>query len=285
MIDKPKTAAEYSPQYVELVKSTCLYLATILGDFLDDLVVVGGLVPTLLIPEDSLPEDEPIHVGTIDLDIGLHIAILNDQRYEGLTERLRRAGFENDVNDEGNVTRQRWINRKYGPSIKVDFLIQPINEGEEGGKLRSIERDFAAVITPGLHLAFRDREKIVLRGTTIAGEKATREIWVCGPGAFLVLKALAFRFRGENKDAYDIYFIIKNFGKGMEDIYHRLAPLLNDNVAIRALDILRNDFTDPDATGPLRAAEFLYDTTNIEFRADFAGFIRKLLSDCGYILL
>ena len=197
MINKPKTAAEYSSRYVELVKRTCLYLATILGNFQDDLVIVGGLVPTLLIPEGSLPENEPAHVGTTDLDIGLHIALLNGQRYEGLTERIRRAGFENDVNDEGNVTRQRWINSKYGLSIKVDLLIQPINESEEGGKLRNIERDFAAVITPGLHLVFRDREKIILKGITIAGEMASREIWVCGPGAFLVLKALAFKFRGE----------------------------------------------------------------------------------------
>ena len=47
--------------------------------------------------------------------------------------------------------------------------------------------------------------------------------------------------------------------------------------------MINSDFTDPDATGPMRAAEFLYDTANIEFRADFAGFVRKLLSGCGYI--
>ena len=34
---------------------------------------------------------------------------------------------------------------------------------------------------------------------------------------------------------------------------------------------------------PKTAAEFLYGTTNIEYWADLAGFIRILLSDCGYI--
>jgi predicted nucleotidyltransferase len=43
------------------------------------------------------------------------------------------------------------------------------------------------------------------------GERASREIWVCGPGAFVVLKALAFRTRGENKDAYDLYYVIRNY--------------------------------------------------------------------------
>jgi len=280
MINKPKTASEYSPEYVELVKKTCLYLATVLGDFQNDLVIVGGLVPTLLIPEGTLPNEEPPHVGTTDLDIGLHIALLDGQRYEGLTERFRRAGFENDVNEEDHETRQRWINKKYGPAIKVDFLIQLINESDEGGKLRHIERDFAAVITPGLHLAFRDREKIALTGFTIAGEKASRDIWVCGPGAFLVLKALAFKYRGDNKDAYDIYFVIKNFGKGIEDVYRRLFPLLGDDATDRALEILQNDFTDPESTGPKRAAEFLYGSTDLEFQADLAGFIRQLLSIC-----
>jgi hypothetical protein len=49
------------------------------------------------------------------------------------------------------------------------------------GKVRNIEEDFAAVVTPGLMLAFSDRKKITLSGTTIKAETATRDIWVCGP--------------------------------------------------------------------------------------------------------
>jgi len=37
-----------------------------------------------------------------------------------------------------------------------------------------------------------------------------------GPGAFVVLKALAFKGRGENKDAYDLYHLVRNFGEGVE---------------------------------------------------------------------
>jgi hypothetical protein len=46
------------------VRQTCLYVATKLGDLLDELVVVGGLVPSLLIPEESVPRGEDIHVET-----------------------------------------------------------------------------------------------------------------------------------------------------------------------------------------------------------------------------
>jgi len=50
---KPPTAAHYTPKDVALVRRACLTLATYLGSFLDDLVVVGGLVPTLLIGTDD----------------------------------------------------------------------------------------------------------------------------------------------------------------------------------------------------------------------------------------
>ena len=43
MADKPSTAAGYRSEFVHLVRSICLYIATKLGDLEDDLVVVGGL--------------------------------------------------------------------------------------------------------------------------------------------------------------------------------------------------------------------------------------------------
>ena len=46
MPEKPTTAAGYAPNQVARVKSTCLYLATKLGDLMDERVVVGGLVPS-----------------------------------------------------------------------------------------------------------------------------------------------------------------------------------------------------------------------------------------------
>ena len=282
MPEKPSFAYEYTKEQVELVWQTCLYVATKLGDLLDEVVIVGGLVPSLLIPDESLHEGEDMHIGTMDLDLGLSLAFLNTQRYEALTRRLRRAGFEPDVNEAGNPTFQRW---KIKPSrdlkVTVDFVIPPSLEEDKGGDLRHIEKDFAAVITPGLHFAFLDRRKVTLKGKTLLGEKAGRDIWVCGPGAFVVLKALAFGQRGENKDAYDLYFLIRNYGRGVDDVYECLEPLLNKPETQQALEILQRDFSEPDQTGPSRVAQFLYAGPNEELQADVAGFVRELLSKCG----
>ena len=99
MPEKPTTAAGYAPNQVARVKSTCLYLATKLGDLMDELVVVGGLVPSLLIDHETLPENVTSHVGTLDLDLGLAFALVGEQRYHAVAERLRAAGFQMDNPD------------------------------------------------------------------------------------------------------------------------------------------------------------------------------------------
>jgi hypothetical protein len=201
---------------------------------MDDLLIVGGLVPSLIIDQAHLGEDVDPHVGTMDLDVGLQVALLNEGRYRQLTERLRDAGFAMDRNDAGNPTRQRWV-VSHAQRVTIDFLIQPTLEGDKGGKLRDLEPDFAAIIAPGLRCAFRDRTSVTLIGTTIFGEKATRDIWVCDAGAYVVLKALAFDSRGANKDAYDLYYVVRNYGAGPTDVASKLRPLLDDTDAQRAL--------------------------------------------------
>jgi hypothetical protein len=280
MADKPTTAAGYKSEQVELVRATCLYVATKLGDIMDELVVIGGLVPSLLIEQDDLPDGTDAHVGTMDLDVGLTLALLDEGRYRTLTERLHRAGFEQDLNQQGKPTRQRWKIERRG-KVTVDFLIQPSLPDDRGGKLRNIEPDFAAVIAPGLHLAFQDRERIELSGRTIMGERATRKIWVCGPGAYVVLKSLAFRLRGENKDAYDLYYLVRNYKKGVDDVASRLRPLLGDPSAQQAIDILKDDFLAHGNVGPRRVAEFIMGVADDEIQADVAGFIDQLIKRCN----
>jgi hypothetical protein len=279
MTEKPTTAERYPPDQVTRVKATCLYLATKLGDLMTDLVVVGGLVPSLLVDQGNLPEDVPPHVGTLDLDLGLAFALLGGQRYEEVAERLRRAGFKADVNDEGKPTRQRW--KISDPPVTVDFLIEPDDPNAKPGNLFSLTRDWAAIVAPGLHLAFRDSQFIEISGSTIAGENASRKIRVCGAGAYIVLKSLAFRIRGENKDAYDLFYLLRNYGDGVSAVAELLRPLLNDDLAKQALGYLAEDFLDPDGIGAKRVAWFLYGRGDANTQSDVAGFARELVTQCA----
>lgn len=280
--NKPETQAGYRPEWVEIVRSSCLYVATVLGDHVhEDLIVVGGLVPALLIDQDDLPEGADPHPGTMDLDLGLQIAVLDGARYRAISKRLRDAGFEMDTNKEGNPTRQRWKIAGSAGEAVVDFLIAPGDEEDEAGSLKDLEEDFAAIITPGLELAFKDRELIRISGTTIKGERCEREMAVCGPGAFVVLKALAFGVRGLNKDAFDLFYVVRNYGSGTAEVAARLEPLLNSPDAQQALETLERDFSDPEGIGPMRVAAFTSRSDDSALREDVVGFIAELLDACG----
>ncbi len=279
MPEKPSTAAEYSKEQAERVKATCLYVATVLGDYMKQSVIVGGLVPSLLIDQNNLPDGADSHVGTTDLDMGLTLAIFSDKRYQAITDRFRSAGFSPDVNEQGNLTRQRWKIEKIG-KVTIDFLIPQVSNDDVGGGIKDIEKDFAAVITPGLELAFKDRIKITLEGFTLFAEKAKREVYVCGAGAFIVLKALAFRERGENKDAYDLFYHIRNYGGGVGDIVEALQPLLHEKETKKAIKILREDFIDSDSVGAVRVARFITGGIDEVIQAEVAGFVRNLLDLC-----
>jgi len=248
----------------------------------DDLAVVGGLVPRLLIDHDRLPEGADPHPGTRDLDLGLSLALLEEEKYREIAARLRDAGFLPDTSKKGNPTLQRWrYVSERGEEVLVDFLIPPSQPDDGPGSLLHIEGDFAAIVTPGLELAFRDRETISLGGRTIRGEVCERPIGVCGPGAYVVLKALAFRSRGSPKDAFDLYYVVRNYGGGVEDVAARLTTLRDAPEAQEALTILEKDFGAPDSLGPMRVAEFMGISDDAGLREDVVGFVRRLLELCS----
>jgi hypothetical protein len=142
--------------------------------------------------------------------------------------------------------------------VTIDFLLPPIPGAEEGGYMQPLEGDLSAMITPGLQLAHAEREEIVVDGYTLKGERAERAIPVCGPAAFVILKALAFHHRSEPKDSFDLVYVLRRWPGGIADIVERIGVHLDsDPTVVRsALEQLASDFASPEHTGPQRAAEF-----------------------------
>ena len=85
MPDGPRTATDYTPELTASARETFLYIATTLGDLLDQIVLVGGLVPSLIVKESS---DVPVHVGTMDVDLGLAFGLLETRRYTEVSSRF-----------------------------------------------------------------------------------------------------------------------------------------------------------------------------------------------------
>ena len=67
-------------------------------------------------------------------------------------------------------------------------------------------------------------------------------------------------------------------GLGADAVAQSLVQLLPDDRVRQALDIIRADFTEHDALGPSRVAQFLPDGLDDEIQADVVGQALALLS-------
>lgn len=279
--DKPRHRSGYGAEDLAQVRAACLTVAVTLGAYLDEVCIVGGLVPALLIDttRDADGGDDDRHPGTNDLDIGLALALLDDQRYAEISARLRAEGFEPDVNANGNPTVQRW--RLGDLKVTIDFLMAPAPDQDAKLRVQNLQPDFGALVTPGLELAFDERVDIELDGHTLKGERARRTVPVCGPAAFVALKALAFGDRAEPKDAYDLVYVIRHTAGRGPTIAGRLVAHAerHPEVVGRALDLLARDFSEVAALGPRRAAQFsVADASELDdSAADAHGFVDDLL--------
>ena len=270
------TASEYSPDDLLRVKQTCLYVFSQLpSQLVDNVTVIGGLVPSLLIKPPPTPEDQ--HLGTADLDIGLAIGLHGGRQYEELTSLLRTLGFAPERSDGGRATGVRWKSDTEAGEVLLDIL--PVVPQEA---------DLPSTVTiPGVelsartHFAFLDRERVEIAGECIIGEQRKVSLWVCGPGAYIVIKALTFAQRHLNKDAYDLFYVLRNYGAGVQDVFSHLAPLLKEPEARRALDILRMDFAGPFGTGVCAVPLFLFGRPDDDLQADVLGFTCGLLERFG----
>lgn len=272
-MDKPTSSNGYPAGLAVEARRMCLYVATLLGDLKDDVVVVGGLVPYLII--DQTVAVEP-HVGTRDLDLGLALSVLNEERYHEISERLRRNGFKPDENLAGRTTRQTW--RLGSQRVTIDFLIGQVDADHRPGTLQSLEADFAAIVTRALPAAFADFIDVVIDDQTPMGELACRTVKVCGPAAFVVLKAHALHNRGEPKDAYDLIYVLKHYGNGdCREVAARFSAVAAMPATSEAVEYLTADFASPEHLGASRAAAF-HGGGGADARAEAFGYVQELLS-------
>jgi hypothetical protein len=272
------SAAEYTPERLDLVKATCLTVALALGDDIcrDEIVIVGGLVPALLYGDRA----DPVlgtHVGTNDLDLALDLVILDNERYEQIRDLLNRAGFQPDQSKEGALIRQRW--RHAHAESTIDFLM-PLGQGADPGsrgKLQSLTSDFAAIKMLGLDLALQNKVMIELEGRDLQDRQVKRSLPICPPHVFVLLKAIAMKNRDKQKDAYDLYYVLRHADGGPG----RLGQMLRDfreHVAFSEMtDSLQRDFETIDSRGPADVCAFLGEIGNDDLAADVLANVQDLL--------
>ncbi|CAM3831436.1 hypothetical protein DESA109040_22275 [Deinococcus saxicola] len=96
-----------------------------------------------------------------------------------------------------------------------------------------------------------------MRGRTPEGWTDTARLNVVSVPAFLALKGNALQRRRKHKDAYDIYYVIRNYPEGLDALAHECRALLGDPVAQAAYQEIANKFGSADAHGPGTVGTFL----------------------------
>lgn len=86
------------------------------------------------------------------------------------------------------------------------------------------------------------------------------EIAVCSIPALLAMKGHALQNRLKQKDAYDIYYCIRNYPGGPDALAEACRPLLEHASAARGYGFIVEKFDGVDGYGPDRVRRFVQDT-------------------------
>lgn len=244
------TKVDYPDLAVRAAESVLLELVHILGEYLDHVVVVGGMVPKYL----AIGAEEK-HIGSIDVDLALDHRGFDEPGYQTLHELLTKYSYRLDDNQPFIYRRVIDIDLNE-ITVQVDLL-----SGEYGGTGRSRRTQKVLDVRPrkarGADLAFDDPVHVNITGELPGGAKDTATIRVASIVPFIVMKAMAMRDRLKQKDPYDIYYCLKNFPNGIEKIAELFSLLRRNKLVGEALGILAEKFNSPEHVGPVHITEFL----------------------------
>ena len=224
MPDANTSFRDYNNSFTQKVENALLDVWALLGEYRDDLILVGGLAPRYITaPQNTRDYSLTHHCGTMDIDLGVSIAVSNQPRYKEIIDILKQAGFKNAVNDKGNLKKHSFVKEENGENIVIDFLTTKY-DGSGNSRMHQISDDISAIQTSGLGLGFIDPLKCHIRRIFPDGTAAEEIINVCRPVAYVVLKALAFDNRRKDKDVYDLIFVLENYKSGVDSIIAEILP-------------------------------------------------------------
>lgn len=92
------------------------------------------------------------------------------------------------------------------------------------------------------------------------GGKNSVEITVCSVPALLAMKGYALNNRHKRKDAYDIYYCIRNYEGGPQALAEKCIPLLAHTSAATGYGYINRKFDSFDGYGPTCVKEFVQET-------------------------
>ena len=200
------------------------------------------------------------HVGTLDVDVGLDAEALGDGEYATLVGSLRSHGYEQRKElRRFQLVRQVPARDDGAPiDVIVDFLMP--RDAEIVRNVPPLINEFAVQRADGADLAMRFYQLVAIEGPMPAGGTNRVEIAVCSIPALLAMKGHAVEARYKQKDAYDIYYCIRNYQDGPEALAEACRPLLEHASGARGFGFIAGKFDTVEGFGPTCVRKFVEET-------------------------
>jgi hypothetical protein len=244
--------SDYPEAEVKACFSVLLEMVTALGEFRENMVIVGGNAPPLLFPAAANK-----YPGTLDIDLALDFKNISNDTYRTIVETLSRRGYyQKESGQRFKFFRDVTTESGREITVEVDLLAGEYGGTAKGHRHQKIQ-DVQARKARGCDLVFDRAVKVVLEGTLPNGarNKVTAKVTRIGP--FLIMKGMAFWERGSEKDAYDIYYCCKNYPGGLAAMVEEIKSLTNNKLAREGLGKIKAKFASVDGLGPTCVADFL----------------------------
>jgi hypothetical protein len=251
-VSEPDVAADYQERESRAALSVLIELGQVLGEHRERFVVVGGAVPWLL-----LPNAQPPHVGTLDIDIDLDPDALSEGAYAELIEKLERAGYERNVEGLKPFQLRRRVKVDDGAPVGVIVDLLMPREARPPRNRPALVEGLRVQGADGASVALVHHQRRTLEGRMPDGRSNRVEVLVASIPALLAMKGYALVQRDKKKDAYDIYFCVRNFPGGPEALAGECRALLGDEVAKRGFVNIAEKFAAEDGFGPATVRMFL----------------------------
>jgi hypothetical protein len=243
------TKLDYNERMVQAAHAVLLELVHVLGEYREGIALVGGWVPGLLLPQDA---DQ--HIGSMDVDIALDHQLLEEAGYETICAKLESRGYRRS-DDQPFIFFRDVPAEDKTITVEVDLLA-----GEYEGTARRHRtqrvQDAKARKARGCDLVFPMAEEIRISGKRPDGYEDAATIKIAGIVPFIIMKAMAMADRQKEKDAYDIYFVLRHYPGGPDELIKRFEPHIEHGLVREGLEKLAEKFESPNHIAPNFVADF-----------------------------